>query len=1009
MIIKPMKKLFLVVVLILCNNFIRAANRFWISGGTGNWNSTTNWSTTSGGASGASVPGSGDVANFDGSGVANCSINATVGVSGINIIAGYTGTITQQTGFTISCTTYSQADGIFTGGNSTISITTFTLSGGAFTTTTNTLTITGAYTFSGGTFAHNTGTVRFNNSSTITLTGTTTFNNLTFTNSAGVSSYTIASGTTFTVNGTLALQGSSELAIHTGIIDALGSITVTNNKTSASAGGTATINIIGTGNQTLTGSGVTNGGPLPNIVINKPSGTLTLASIITVRGSWTYTQGTISAGTSTVVFNVTKTITGSHTLANVNFSSFNGTAVFTIASGTTITVPGTLTLSGVPSITINTGTIDAKGDITVTTASTSSAAGGTGTIHINGTGNQTMTGSGVVRGGALPKVNIDKSSGTLFLVSIITVRGDWTYTQGTLDIGTSTVVFDKTLTITGTHTLANVSFYAQLASVTYTIFSGTILTCTGTLTYEGSNTLTLNIGTVEAQGDITINNTGLNGGGTATILIDGNATQVFSSSVAAGQGNLPNITISKTGGALNMNGTISVVGNWVYTTGTVDATTGSSIVYFTTAKNIDAQGVISTMAFYNITLGDATVRTLLGNVIINNVLSLGTGIINLNGNTCIMTFNSTGAITLSSGYIISESINNSGKISWNIGSAMGSYIYPFSTTGGTFIPFTFQLTAGDAGYVTVATYPTALDNTPYPTTPDNVTNLAAIDTTDNSSNVIDRFWQIDKTGPSGTATITYTYAQSEVSGGVIGNEASLQAQRYDVTKNTWDDALSGQSADGIANTVIEPDITLFSPRTLSISGNSLPIELLSFDAMPTDNNVILTWKTAMEINNNYYTVERSTDAFTYKDIGFMDGAGNSISVLNYSLVDENPSKGVSYYRLKQTDFDGKYTYSKVRSVNFENTGIFDFSIYPNPIYNRSGSLSFTLSGLKKDFSILVELLDVLGKVCYSKIVYTNSNGCAKVTIESNNPVPMGVYMIRVISNNKLFSKKVVVE
>jgi len=458
-----------------------------------------------------------------------------------------------------------------------------------------------------------------------------------------------------------------------------------------------------------------------------------------------------------------------------------------------------------------------------------------------------------------------------------------------------------------------------------------------------------------------------------------------------------------------MSGTISVVGSWVYTTGTVDATTSSSIVYFTTAKNIDAQGAISTMTFYNVTLGDATVRTLLGNVIISNVLSLGTGIINLNGNTCTMTFNSTGAITLSSGYIISESTNNSGKISWNIGSTTGTYIYPFATTGGISIPFTFQLTAGDAGYVIVSTYPTASDNTPYPTTPDNVTNLAAIDTIDNSSNVIDRFWQIDKTGPNGTATVTYTYAQTEVSGGVTGNEASLQAQRYDVTKNTWDDALSGQTADGTANTVIEPGITVFSPRTLSLFGSPLPIELLSFDAIPTNNNVVLTWKTAAEINNNYFTVERSEDAFTYTNVGIVNGAGNNTSSLNYSLVDDTPLAGISYYRLKQTDFDGKYTYSNIRSVYFKNAGVFDFSIYPNPVYKTSDNISFTLSGFNKNSSVLVVLLDVLGKEYYSKKILIDDNGSVKVMIEGCAHLTTGVYMIRATSDNKLFSKKVVIE
>jgi len=181
-------------------------------------------------------------------------------------------------------------------------------------------------------------------------------------------------------------------------------------------------------------------------------------------------------------------------------------------------------------------------------------------------------------------------------------------------------------------------------------------------------------------------------------------------------------------------------------------------------------------------------------------------------------------------------------------------VYPFATVGGSYIPLTFQLTAGDVGYVTISTYPTASNNTPYPTAPDNVTNVYSTPGTDNSTNVIDRFWQIDKSGASGTATVTYTYASAEATGGGVSKKRLLQAQRYNTATNKWDAALSGQTANAAGNTVTEPGITLFSPRTLAVSSSPLPIELLNFYATIEDRMVKLAWSTATEKNNDFFTI-----------------------------------------------------------------------------------------------------------------------------------------------------------
>ncbi|MEI9478576.1 MAG: hypothetical protein WCO26_18685, partial [Deltaproteobacteria bacterium] len=138
---------------------VQAESRYWVASSASNWNSTSNWSTISAGSGGSSVPGSSDDVYFDSARVGNCGIDVTVNVNSISI-SGYTGTITQQTGITITITTnFSQSSGTFAGGDSAIDINgNFSLSGGTFTSTTWVLSVAGNWTHpSAGTFSHNSG------------------------------------------------------------------------------------------------------------------------------------------------------------------------------------------------------------------------------------------------------------------------------------------------------------------------------------------------------------------------------------------------------------------------------------------------------------------------------------------------------------------------------------------------------------------------------------------------------------------------------------------------------------------------------------------------------------------------------------------------------------------------------------------------------------------------------------------------------------------------------------
>jgi hypothetical protein len=124
--------------------------------------------------------------------------------------------------------------------------------------------------------------------------------------------------------------------------------------------------------------------------------------------------------------------------------------------------------------------------------------------------------------------------------------------------------------------------------------------------------------------------------------------------------------------------------------------------------------------------------------------------------------------------------------------------------------------------------------------------------------------------------------------------------------------------------------------------SALPIELVDFSALlKNDRTVELAWQTASEKDNDYFTIERSIDGENWAAIQEIDGAGNSTTMLNYVTTDLVSEKGIFYYRLKQTDFDGAFTYSDIRAV-VVNQSTSEMSVFPNPTNG-----SFTLTYLEE--------------------------------------------------------------
>lgn len=168
----------------------------------------------------------------------------------------------------------------------------------------------------------------------------------------------------------------------------------------------------------------------------------------------------------------------------------------------------------------------------------------------------------------------------------------------------------------------------------------------------------------------------------------------------------------------------------------------------------------------------------------------------------------------------------------------------------------------------------------------------------------------------------------------------------------------------------------------------LPIELLSFNAKEKGEKVELKWVTASELNNDYFTLEKSKDAITFEKINNFKGAGNSISASTYTGYDYSPYPEITYYRLKQTDYDGSFKYSSIISVVTENSSEKITTVYPNP---TNGTINLKIvSGIK--YNTILKLVDYTGNVVLEKDLLIEE-GINLFTLDLSE-YEKGVYLIK---------------
>lgn len=780
--------------------------------------------------------------------------------------------------------------------------------------------------------------------------------------------------------------------------------------------GTLSLTKIGTNTVSFSNQDVT----VQNLIIN--AGTLTITSstgaksfgnlIINNGGTFTNTtanapiaifgnlqnDGTFSQGTGRVTFTgaASNTVTG--TAATTAFGGGitinKGTAntdvldvqcVITMVSGGLTLTNGTFKLSSASTITPFTA------DISTTPYLIPSSAGlwcNGGTISPSANnwsvdGLLRVTSGTVTVGNAAnhilgPKPNslIMIEGGSLNITGRISNPANpWTFnmTGGTMTVSTM-----------GTTTASRPPFNMDVASCSFSMSGGTIVieraggsagqnlgfysVATSGSGFTGG-TLQIGNGSTPAASTIGI---------TSTNAIY-NLTVNSSNATATLQTN--NLTVTNTvtisAGILSANNlNLTVGGNWVnngsYTAGTATVTLNG-----TSAQSVEGS---YTSTFNNLTIANASGITLGVSQTVNGTLTLTSGIITIG--TYDLTIGNSGSITgaSASSFIVTGSTGT--LIQNNLGTAgrTGGILFPVGTNTSSYTPITVN-NSGTADAFNVRVF-------------DNVyllgTSGAVI-----SSDVVNKTWMIDEV-VAGGSNVTLTAQWNTVDEASGFDRTSCGINHY--ISSAWDTPPAYGAASGSnPYTISRSGITSFSPFAVSETGAPLPVVFLVFDAILMNGSVHLDWITGTEKNNEYFTVERSSDSNIFEAIGTVKGSGNSSVKNKYEFTDNNLRYGVTYYRIKQTDANGNYGYSSVIAVT---PSLVDLYLYPNP--STFGQLTIMVG--KSEEPSTISICDLKGTAIFTGRVEASSDN---TRVNLTSVILPGVYIVELQNGNSRIYKKLI--
>jgi len=558
------------------------------------------------------------------------------------------------------------------------------------------------------------------------------------------------------------------------------------------------------------------------------------------------------------------------------------------------------------------------------------------------------------------------------------------------------------------------------------------------LTINSGGTLKLDAGSqLHICGDF-INNGSLIADPTSTIIFEGSSTQNMTGSFS-GANAVGNLTVTKpSSSSVKLNTNLDITGS--FTTSNINSIFNVNGKYIKVAKDfsnyqttityVDTVGT-STLEFNgsgpqiftNLNNSSDTIR--LKRVFMNQSPA---STVTLTGTKSTMNIDT--SLTLTSGVIVTSgllevNVKNNTSACVNAGNnnsyVQGRLRRKVAGPPSIVLPLSIDFPVGDAahGYNRANVYYRAstiapslmMFFSPWVGTPPNgpVSNECAVANYNQNQMLNNGYWTLCKGGSAGTgfngqymriSAYNNGYSNATGAGWSIAKTLDTLHDIYDssnwVLAPSWGKCFTGST---LANTQRDSinfptSTTNFNMHFATVQSTlPLPIDLLSFTADPEKEGVMCAWETASETNNDYFVVERSQDSKDFIFVGRVPGhgAGSSTQALTYKLLDKNPPcVATLYYRLKQVDLDGKFTYSDVVAVNCNNKDA--VSIYPNPA-NTEVNINFYQPF---DGTVTVKILDILGKEV-SESVHTVEKGYNAVRLKIDD-LPLGVYNLKIINN-----------
>ena len=764
---------------------------------------------------------------------------------------------------------------------------------------------------------------------------------------------TVDSGDEVVNNGTVLLDG-----------DITGSGTFTN-------GTTGTLTLTENGTYSVSTLDLDNSG---NTVIYDGS----LDEVIDI-GPFHHLQVNMDASTNTCDINGTSvTVNGDLTITQ---------GIVNLASANTLGVGGNVNIAADGELRMNqaSAVLNVTGNVTVTSGEYDHDLGDT-----NITGDISLSGSGAlftIDGGASTTIDANDltvSGGALTLTDgTLTLSGNYNLSGGTNDINEGTLNFagmtvssgatitveSPSITSTGTITLDNGTFTIDGSLGSYSFGSLDVNTngnwnvttsidpsFSGDLSNDGTFTWCSN-----NNCDYTFSSTsGSISGGNQIILSD----LVFSGSASYTNTNTAGLDVTQRvsgSSATFINGTN---GYLIYRGNNVNTAANFELATFTTSatgNTVEIGGTTnqalptSSGDYHNVIVnntGSSTSVRLGGDITIANQLTLTSNNLTLITNNLTMGEaatitggSSSSYIRISNTGVLRQSFSSTGaSLNFPIGDNDYSPITAFTINSGTFAAGAYvEMTLTDALHPNRNT-----SNTPN-----------GDDTGTNVSVQISRYWELSASGITNVDyDVSYQYIDDDVT--QPSQEADMVGAIYRFSTvfgvNDWGHV---GTVNASTNTVSFTGLDAFGDLyAMDNNLNRLPVELLYFRAEPGQGLVKLQWATTLEENNDFFTIERSGNLEAgFEPIGYMAGAGDSEDQLNYEFVDTRPLAGRSFYRLKQTDFNGTFEYSELVTAFLNQSAVGNgLNASPNPV-NRGGVLRISEGALQS-----LHLLNAQGRV-----------------------------------------------